>query len=302
MQLGLGLPHYGAESTPDRIIEFATYAEELGFDSLWALERLLRPTRPQNAPYEGWKIPEYYADVYAPLETLTYVAAHTTDIRLGTSVIDALFHVPVMLARRLVTLDHLSGGRLDVGIGQGWSIDEFHTANIPWRRRGAGFEEFLQALQAVWQPDPVKFDGRFYQIPESQIGPKPLQTGGPPLLVGVMEDAVGPTERAGRLGLGLNPMPQEWTQFEQQLTVYRNALPATAGPGRVVARVNNAVTEIPIAEAGRAPFAGSTDQIEKDLLRAADLGVDEVMWDLTQAKVPYDVQLRLLEPLAAIRP
>ncbi|MGH3644965.1 MAG: TIGR03619 family F420-dependent LLM class oxidoreductase [Mycobacterium sp.] len=302
MKLGLGLPHYGAESTPERIAEFATYAEDLGYDSLWALERLLRPTRPKNAPWEGWRIPEYYADVFAPLETLTFVAGHTSRVRLGTSVIDALFHVPAMLARQLVTLDHFSGGRLDVGIGQGWSIDEFHTANIPWRRRGAGFEEFLEALRAVWQPDPVKFDGRFYRIPESQIGPKPLQVGGPPLLVGVMQDAVAPVERAGRLGLGLHPMPQEWRQFEQQVIAYRCALPEAAGPGRIVARVNNAVTEVPIPELGRPPFAGSPDQVGRDLLRAVDLGIDEVMWDLTQAQVPYDVQMRLLEPLVALRP
>jgi alkanesulfonate monooxygenase SsuD/methylene tetrahydromethanopterin reductase-like flavin-dependent oxidoreductase (luciferase family) len=100
--------------------------------------------------------------VFDPVETLTYVAAHTRRVRLGTSVIDALFHVPVVLARRLATLDHFSGGRLDVGIGQGWSVDEFDTANVPWRRRGAGFEEFLAALQATWAPDPVTFAGRFY--------------------------------------------------------------------------------------------------------------------------------------------
>jgi alkanesulfonate monooxygenase SsuD/methylene tetrahydromethanopterin reductase-like flavin-dependent oxidoreductase (luciferase family) len=233
---------------------------------------------------------------------LTFVAGHTSRARLGTSVIDALFHVPAMLARSLVTLDHFSGGRLDVGLGQGWSIDEFHTANIPWRRRGAGFEEFLEALQAVWQPDPVKFDGRFYRIPESQIGPKPLQAGGLPLLLGVMQDAVVPAERAARLGLGLNPMPHEWHQFEQQLAVYRNALPETAGSGRIVARVNNPVTEHPIAETGRAPFAGSPEQVGRDLLRAAELGIDEVMWDLTQANVPYGLQMRRLEPLAATRP
>ena len=127
MKLGLGLPHHGLEATPHKIVEFAQRAEALGFDSLWAFERLLRAVEPA----EGWRTPECYANVFAPVETLTYVAAHTSTIRLGTSVIAALFHVPVLLARRLATLDHLSAGRLVVGLGQGWSADEFATANVP---------------------------------------------------------------------------------------------------------------------------------------------------------------------------
>ena len=129
MKLGLGLPHHGVEATPQRIVEFAQRAEALGFDSLWAFERLLRAVEPA----EGWRTPECYANVFAPVETLTYVAAHTSTIRLGTSVLAALFHVPVLLARRLATLDHLSAGRLVVGLGQGWSADEFAAANVPMR-------------------------------------------------------------------------------------------------------------------------------------------------------------------------
>src|SRR5258707_14173087 len=146
MKLGLGLPHLGDEATPQKIVGFAQRAEVLGFDSLWVLERLLRGVQPA----EGWRIPEYYATVFAPVETLTYVAAHTRTIRLGTSVIDALFHVPVLLGRRLATLDHFSAGRLVVGLGQGWSADEFATDNVPMRRRGRGFEEFIGALGATW--------------------------------------------------------------------------------------------------------------------------------------------------------
>jgi probable F420-dependent oxidoreductase len=296
------LPHYGTDATPENVTAFAQKAEQLGYDSVWALERLLRPAHPANAPWEGFEMPEYYGTVYDPLQTLMYVAANTTSIRLGTSVIDALFHSPVMLGRQLMTLDHFSGGRLDVGIGQGWSLDEFVASNVPFKRRGAGFEEFLAALQAVWGPDPVSFEGRFYTIPESNIGPKPVQPGGPPLLVGALQTGTVAVARAGRLGLGLHPMPFEWGDFEEQLRVYRDNYPADQPPARIVVRVNHAVTEEPVDEHDRPPLSGSIDQVARDLQRVADLGVEEVMWDLTLAQVPLDTQLRLMEPLLDARP
>src|SRR5438034_1849854 len=103
--------HYGRESSPEVIARFAHEAEQLDYDAVWALERLLRPVKPRSAPFPGWTPPAYYANVYDPIETLTFVATKTRRIKLGTSVIDALFHVPVMLARRLATLDHFSAGR-----------------------------------------------------------------------------------------------------------------------------------------------------------------------------------------------
>ncbi|MCW2653511.1 MAG: hypothetical protein QOE41_3025 [Mycobacterium sp.] len=298
MKLGLGLPHLGAEATPKRIVEFAQRAEELGFDSLWVLERLLRAVE----PVEGWRIPEYYANVFAPVETLTYVAAHTRTIQLGTSIIDALFHVPVLLGRRLATLDHFSAGRLVVGLGQGWSVDEFATANVPMRRRGSGFEEFIDALRATWGPDPVSYQGRFYRIAPSEVGPKPVQPGGPPILLAAAPGVDAAVQRAARLGLGLNPGISDWKTLEHQLATFRAAVPAGGRPGPIVARVNSPVSQAPLDDADRAPLSGSGDQIRRDLLRAAELGVDEVMWDLTQAEVPYDVQLTLLDQLITARP
>ncbi len=118
MKLSLGLPHYGRESSPEVIARFAHEAEQLDYDAVWALERLLRPVKPRSAPFPGWTPPAYYANVYDPIETLTFVATKTRRIKLGTSVIDALFHVPVMLARRLATLDHFSAGRVITGLGK----------------------------------------------------------------------------------------------------------------------------------------------------------------------------------------
>jgi probable F420-dependent oxidoreductase len=289
VKLGLSLPHLG-ETTPDRIVDFAQRTESLGYDSLWALERLLRPIEPQNAPagqFRLTELPQHYANVFDPIETLTYVAAHTRTIGLGTSVMTALFHVPVVLARRLSTLDHFSGGRLIVGLGQGWSAEEFEAANVPMRRRGNGFAEYIEALQAAWGPDPVSFQGRFYRIPPAQIGPKPLQPGGFQVLVGVSPASDVPVERAGRTGLGLHPMITDWETFERQLAVFRAAAPVGREPGPIVLRVSNPITETPIDDADRSPLSGSVDQSKDDLHRAAELGINHVMWDLNR-HVPYD--------------
>jgi len=145
----------------------AQNAEKEGFDSLWVFERLLWPINPQT-PYPGTpdgSLPIESQNVFDPLETLTYVAAHTYKITLGTSVIDMLFHNPVILARRLATLDVLSEGRTICGLGIGWSKDEYQVSNIPFKERGKRADEFIQTLKRIWTDDVAEFKGKFYNIP-----------------------------------------------------------------------------------------------------------------------------------------
>src|SRR5919199_6828303 len=200
MEISTALPHHGRYASSEDIGYAAEEAERLGYTTVWVLDRLLRPV--------GGSMPGSYANVYDPLETLAYVAAKTERLRLGTSIIDALFQVPASLARRFATLDQLSGGRVIAGLGQGYASEEFAAANIPLSRRGAGFEEFIRAMQATWGPDPVSFSGRFYNIPESEINPKPVQDGGPSIVIAAMKETT--VERAGRLGFGLNPLAPSW--------------------------------------------------------------------------------------------
>ena len=107
----------------------ATAAERLGFDSVWTFERLLLPVLSDGTNPYG--LPDHNGSVFDPLETLTWVAAHTRRIGLGTLVMDPLFQSPLVLARRLATLDRLSGGRLMAGIGQGWMPEEFEAVGVP---------------------------------------------------------------------------------------------------------------------------------------------------------------------------
>ena len=164
-RVGVGVPSFGPRADPEAIVTIATAAERLGFDSVWTFERLLLPVMADGTNPYG--LPDHNGSVYDPLETLTWVAAHTRRIGLGTLVMDPLFQSPLVLARRLATLDRLSGGRLMAGIGQGWMPEEFEAVGVPMARRGAGFEEHVAAMRACWRPDPVEYLGRWYRIPRS---------------------------------------------------------------------------------------------------------------------------------------
>ncbi|MCD6038485.1 MAG: fgd [Nitrososphaeraceae archaeon] len=173
MKIGILLPLAGQQATRENIIQTAKLAEQEDFDSLWAFERLLWPLNPQT-PYPATPdgtLPIEYQKVFDPLETLSYLAAITKKIALGTSVIDMLFHNPVVLARRFATLDVLSEGRAMCGLGIGWSKDEYQASNIPFINRGKRADEFIQALKKIWTEDVVEFKGEYYNIPASKIGP-----------------------------------------------------------------------------------------------------------------------------------
>jgi probable F420-dependent oxidoreductase len=300
MKLGISLPTAAPLGSPEAIGKIAEGAERIGLASLWTFERLLRPTAPVSPGHgiPAATLPDSYASVYDPLETLSYVAAKTSRIRLGTSVLDALFHPPVVLARRIATLDQFSGGRVDIGLGQGLIPQEFAAAGVPMRRRGAGYEEHVAAMRAVWGPDPVRFDGRFYQIAESEIGPKPVQPGGPPLLAGA---AFPPgIERVARMGVGFNPvaMPPDLDQLRDVVGIFRRA---AEGGGRdpgslpVVVRVNGSITSKPPA-GDRAPLTGTVAQVADDLAALRAMNVDQVFW---QMDTEPDEQLDALEQLLA---
>ncbi len=299
MKIGITLPHMGSTASPAAITTIAQEAERLDFASLWVSERLLRPRHfvAYAGAYAGGSgpIPEHQKSAYDPLETLTYVAAKTERIKLGTSVINVFFHVPVVLARRFATLDQFSGGRLIAGIGQGWMKDEFDTANVTFQRRGNGLEDYMRALRAVWGPDPVHYEGRFYHIVESDIGPKPVQSGGPPVLFGATSQVA--MERAARFADGLNPNLPSWDAAETIVRTFPEMVrSAGRDPSRMVTvvRVNNGVSAQPLPEP-RTPLVGSFEQIHEDLQRLESLGITHVCYDL--AGISIDEQLYLLEKL-----
>jgi len=182
MRFGFALPQVGSAVGPEGLVTAAKRAEDLGFDSLWVLDRILWPVNPRVPyPIGDGSLPVKYKSVLDPLETLTFAAAHTRRVALGTSVLNLPWYNPVLLARRLTTVDILSAGRLRVGFGIGWSPDEYEAAGATWQERGKRADELIQALKKIWTTDPVDFQGKYYRIPKSVIGPKPVQKPHPPI-------------------------------------------------------------------------------------------------------------------------
>jgi alkanesulfonate monooxygenase SsuD/methylene tetrahydromethanopterin reductase-like flavin-dependent oxidoreductase (luciferase family) len=130
------------------------------------------------------ELPEEYQIMLDPLETLTFVAANTNKILLGTSVIDILFHNPVVLATRFASLDIFSQGRSITGFGIGWSKGEFQVSNVPFINKGKRADEYVKVLKKIWTEENVEFKGQFYNIPKSKIGPKSVQKPHIPIYLG----------------------------------------------------------------------------------------------------------------------
>jgi probable F420-dependent oxidoreductase len=192
MRIGFGLPVSGAWATPGNVVGFAERAEALGYDSLWTFHRLIVSTDQDLDPV--------YRSVLDPLSTLAFAAARTSRIRLGVAVVNLPFVSPTYLAKQASTVDVLSGGRLDLGLGTGWSPAEFTATGSSPQRRGARTEEYLAVLRTLWADEVSEFAGEFYTVPPARMRPTPAQRPGPPVLLGGTAPAA--LRRAGRIADG----------------------------------------------------------------------------------------------------
>ncbi len=168
--------YLGFKATPEGIIETACKAEELGFDAVLLNDHIIVDGSPRALPSWG--------NTYDPLIALSYVAARTTRIRLGTSVLIMPYRNPVATAKMMATLDQMSGGRVIAGVGVGWCEAEFAALGVPFKERGARTTEYLRIWQACWAPGAVTFQGRFFSFADMYTAPKPLQQPHPPIWIG----------------------------------------------------------------------------------------------------------------------
>jgi len=191
MQLGVHLPHIGRKAGPEAIRRAAVQAEQLGLADVWASEHIIVP---KDAPYPP--SPAFYD----PLMTLTWAAAATSRVRLGTSVLVLPMRHPLPLAKELATLQCLSGGRLILGAGVGWLKEEYAALGVPFAERGRRMDEGIAMMRAVWSQDPVSFRAKYIaaEISDMRMQPPP---GAPiPIWIGGFSEAA--LARAIRLGDG----------------------------------------------------------------------------------------------------
>jgi probable F420-dependent oxidoreductase len=303
MKLGFGLPVAGDWATPENQVQIAQRAEALGYHSLWVFQRLLYALEPRNEypPVPGPRWPPAFQSVADPIVTLAYVAGATRRIRLGTSVLIMPFYQPIVLAKQLATLDIVSGGRLDVGLGIGWSEDEYAAVGVPFHRRGRRADEFLRCLRTIWTAEVVEFEGEFYRVPRSRVEPKPVQKPHPPITVGGYSAVV--IQRAVTLADGFNGGNVPLAEVAPIVARLREA---AAGAGRdpatlqIVSRGSFHVHPTPQGP-GRRPLWGSLDEVREDVARYAEAGLTELF--LEPNFQPGGPRLeRVLEHMQALAP
>jgi probable F420-dependent oxidoreductase len=223
MKFGLMFANAGPFSEPENAIGVAQLAEELGFESVWTVEHVVVPTGYESEyPYSAdGKMPggEEVA-LPDPLIWLAYVGAATKTLRLATGILILPQRNPVILAKELATLDRLTGGRVELGVGIGWLREEFDALGIPWERRVARTEEYVDVLRRLWREPETTYDGEFANFNPIKSFPKPATAAGPKIHIGGHSEPSA--RRAGRIGDGYFP-GRAGTDLEALLTEMRKA-------------------------------------------------------------------------------
>ncbi|HCV36135.1 MAG: LLM class F420-dependent oxidoreductase [Acidimicrobiales bacterium] len=206
MKVGIAYANAGPFGGAEGAVALGTNAESAGFDSVWTVEHVVYPHDYQSAyPYDpsGKMAMNPDTPLVDPLIWLTWLGANTSTIRLGTGILILPEHEPLALAKRVGTLDELTGGRVELGIGVGWLREEFEAIGVPWEHRAARTDEYVSVLRTLWSGNGVSFDGEFVSFNEVSSNPKP-SNGTVPVVVGGHTNAAA--RRAGRLGDGFFPV------------------------------------------------------------------------------------------------
>jgi len=227
VEFGL-LPPYreGVAADPEWMRGFAGAADRLGFESIYAVEHLL----------DEHRIPD-------PIDLLAYLAGVTDRIVLATGVLVLPLHAPVPLAKRLTTLDVLSGGRLRLGVGVGRRREEFEVAGVDFTTRGARTDEMIQALRVIWAADVASFNGRHVAFDGVVSRPRTVRPAGIPIHVGGRSEAAA--VRAGRLGDGFQPLDlDDETLTERLRTLWETAVESGRDPDSIELTLSGRLDEV----------------------------------------------------------
>jgi probable F420-dependent oxidoreductase len=206
MKVGILFANAGPYSKPENAVGLAQVAEELGFESIWTVEHVVVPSGYQSQyPYspDGRMQGEEHTPIPDPLIWLSYVGAATTRLRLGTGILILPQRNPLILAKEVATLDRLTSGRVELGVGVGWLEEEFDALGVPFEGRGQRMDEYVDVLRRLWQERETEYAGEFTNFAPLKSFPKPAQEGGPRVHIGGHSKAAA--RRAGRIGDGFFP-------------------------------------------------------------------------------------------------
>jgi probable F420-dependent oxidoreductase len=304
VDIGFGAPVSGAWATPGYLREFAQAADTAGYRTLWSFQRLLIPQDSSMEPV--------YQSVLDPIAALAYAAAVTSRIRLGVAVINLPFVSPGYLAKQAASLDVLSAGRHELGLGIGWMPEEFSLTGSDMARRGARTAEYVRALRTLWSGEEGGFSGEFYQVPAGRQDPRPVQPGGPPVLLGGM--ATTALQRIGRIGDGwVTSSRTDLSRIGELIAVVRDSAAESGRDPAAIRVICRGVVRAgdPVAgpDGQRLILSGSFEQIREDAAWLGEQGVTEVFYDLNwdpqvgnPAADPAAAASRAMDILRALAP
>ncbi|HET9692654.1 MAG TPA: LLM class F420-dependent oxidoreductase [Acidimicrobiales bacterium] len=260
MHIGITSTNIAFYAEREHAAALARTAEAAGVESLWTFEHVVVPGGYESTyPYsrDGRMPGDGRAAITDPLTWLCFCGAVTERIKLGTGILILPEHNPVLLAKEAATVDRLSGGRLLLGIGVGWLKEEFDALGVPWARRGARTDGYVEVLRRLWTEEEVTLDTEWATLTRARCSPQPVQAGGVPIVVGGHSEAAA--RRAGRIGDGFYP---------------------AAPPDRVAALLQ--VMRRAAEDAGRDPSAievtaGDPTADPDSVRRYEDLGVSRVV-------------------------
>jgi len=292
MKLGFSLLNNWGVDQPQALVDLACRAEEAGIDSVWVHDHVFNVghvfDRIGGRPY------------YEPLTLLTYVAARTRRVRLGTSVLVLPYHNPVRLAKAAATLEVLSGGRLIMGVGVGLIEKEIRAMGNPYAERGAFTDEAIAVMRALWTQEEPKFDGKYSRFDGMKFSPKPLQKPSIPIVIGgVSRPAI---RRAARLGDGWQPLGMAPEALGQGIAALCEEARAA---GRDGAKIPVSIAmSLAAARAGRHALGTKPAEIIKNARAYASLGVETLIISANtsaprEARAALEMIAREVAPAAA---
>ncbi len=283
MKFGISVIVRGDAAGPDTFARMGEHAEALGWDCLWVSDHLVMPAM-KTSRYPGradGQLPAAWRQTYyQPFSVLNYLAALTTRVRLGMSVLILPMRNPIEVAAQVAEMDQLSGGRVNLGIGVGWYREEFEALGYEFSSRGRRTDDGLQILQALWRQEQTTIDGPYYRFERAEMGPKPVQQPRPPIYIG--GNSAAARERLVRYG-------DVWHPFRITPAEIAAARPHLAQAFEAAGRPQ---VELPIAPklpltfqsgpaaAGQFPCEGRPDDIVDGIKRYIDVGASEFCFDI----------------------
>lgn len=288
MHFGVCLPQYGKTFSPEDLRLTLQRAEQLGFHSVWVSDHVVTPS------HLLLRIGPTFYDAFV---VLTYAAALTQRVKLGSSVIVVPYRNPLVVAKMVATLDVLSQGRVIFGVGAGGAPDEFVALSVPSSQRGRRTDEYLRLMIALWTQDPTTFKGRYFSFQDVTFQPKPQQKPHPPIWVGGHSEAA--LRRAVALGEAWHPTALPLPALAEKMARLRllaEEAGRVAGPAVTVHQgIRLEFPPSPLSKRGaRGDFRsqerrlgqGTPQQLLEDVQHYQDMGVSAIVCNFTAATVP----------------